>query len=314
VLCTYAGPTVPADVLERVRTGLAAGVLLFASNVPDQSTALDATSAIQRAAASSPTGTPALVAIDQEGGLVARIPGPPSGSAAELGTMTPEAIRAEAVATATNLAAWGVNVDLAPVADVARPGGFIDRQRRSFSADPATAARATASFVTGLHDGRVAGALKHFPGLGGATLNTDDAVSTVDLDEPTLRAVDLVPFAAGIRAGADLVMMSSAAYPAVDALPALLSARWIAMLRRELGFEGVIMSDAIDAPALGGHGSVGQRAVRAVAAGVDLVIVGASNGCAEIQDALRTAIGDGMLPVARARDAYDRVASLRASR
>jgi beta-N-acetylhexosaminidase len=313
VLCTYAGPSVPADLAQRVQQGLAAGVVLFASNVPDQQAAIAATTAIQEAAARSPTQLPAIVAIDQEGGLVTRIPGPPSASAAMLGTMPAAAIRAEGAATAANLAAWGVNVDFAPVADVARPGGFIDRQQRSFAGDPAVAATAVAAFVTGLHDGGVATTLKHFPGLGAASMNTDDSTSIVAVEPATLENVDRAPFAAGIAAGSELVMMSSATYSSVDALPAVLSPTWIGLLRTQLQFTGVVVSDAIDAPALDAFGSVGERAVRAVLAGVDLVIVAAHGGCIEIQQALRDAIVDGRLPIDRVRTAYDRVDALRRS-
>jgi beta-N-acetylhexosaminidase len=314
VLCTYSGPVVPADVIDRIRRGLAAGVVLFASNVPDQQTAVAATTAIREAALQSPARAPAIVAVDQEGGLVARIPGPPSAAASVLGSMSPDAIHDEGLATATNLAAWGINVDLAPVADVARPGGFLERQQRSFSSDPATAATAVAAFVEGLHRGRVAGTLKHFPGLGAAMLNTDDSPSSVDLSAATLETVDRVPFVAGIGAGADLVMMSSARYPGVDATPAVLSTSWLARLKNQLKFAGVVVTDAIDTPALGEYGTVGQRAVRAVAAGVDLVIVSANAGCIDIQRALVEAIDNGTISTARAHDAYQRVDTLRRSR
>jgi beta-N-acetylhexosaminidase len=222
-------------------------------------------------------------------------------------------IRDEGAATAANLTAWGVNVDLAPVADVARPGGFIDRQQRSFSGDPAVAATAVAAFVTGLRDGGASATLKHFPGLGAATINTDDSTSTVALEPTTLEIVDRAPFAAGIAAGSQLVMMSSATYSSVDALPAVLSPTWIGLLRTQLRFTGVVVSDAIDAPALDAYGSVGERAVRSIIAGVDLVIVAAHGGCIEIQQALKDAIVNGRLPIDRARGAYDRVDTLRRS-
>jgi beta-N-acetylhexosaminidase len=301
-------------VIDRVQQGLAAGVVLFSANVPDQPSALAASAAIQAAASRSPSRAPAIVAVDQEGGLVKRIAGPPSDSAAVLGTTSPASIRTEGAATARTLAAWGINVDFAPVADVARAGGFIERQQRSFSTDPAVAASSVVAFVEGLHDGGVASTLKHFPGLGASMINTDDLASVVDVTATTLEAVDRAPFAAGIAAGSEFVMMSSAMYPSVDALPAVLSPTWILMLRAQLRFGGVVVSDAIDAPALGAHGAVGERAVRAVSAGVDLVIVSANNGCVEIQQALTRALTDGRVPVVRAREAYERVLALRRAR
>ncbi|MBI5090029.1 MAG: beta-N-acetylhexosaminidase [Actinobacteria bacterium] len=312
VLCTFEGTTVPEDVLDRIADGRAAGVLLFAANLASAEQARLMGEAIQSAAARSPSSLPAIVAVDQEGGVVARIPGPPSASAAEMGTWPIAAVRAEAQRTATNLLSWGINVDLAPVADVARPGTFEDRQHRSFNADPGLAAAAVAAFVDGLHAGGVAATLKHFPGLGSVQQTTDDAPAVVALTEDELAAIDRAPFTAGVASGSELVMMSSAVYTSIAAEPAVLSADVVGtVLRGQLGFGGVVISDALDTPALASYGSLETQAVAAASAGVDLLIAGDPHSCAVMGDALAAAIDAGELPATQARESVERIEALR---
>jgi beta-N-acetylhexosaminidase len=311
VLCTFDGAKVPDDVLARIGDGRAAGVLLFAANVTSIGQATANAQAIQTAAAAAPSGLPAIVATDQEGGVVARIPGPPSGSAAQMGTWPLADVHAEACATAANLRRWGINVDLAPVADVARPGSFEDDQHRSFSGDPHVAALAVRAFATGLARGGVASTLKHFPGLGSVGTTTDDSPAEVSLSADELTSIDEVPFVYGIAAGADLVMMSSAVYSAFDDVPALLSRPVIHGLRRSLGFTGVVITDALDTPALAAYGSLGDVAVAAARAGVDLFIATGIGTCGEIQSALASALRDGRLRLGPARVAAARVEALR---
>jgi beta-N-acetylhexosaminidase len=313
VLCSYLGPQVPAPVLEALRSGRAAGAVLLGANVPSQPVTTSAAREIQAAAAVAPAGPlPAMIALDQEGGQVKRITGPPSGSAAQMGTLAPSAIEAEGRATGLALGQWGVNTNLAPVADVARPGTFEAAQRRSFGSQPASVASAVTAFVTGLHRGGSAATVKHFPGLGAATANTDTARATVNLTAAELRSIDLVPFAAGITAGADLVMVSSAVYPALDPNPALTSRRIVTdLLRGELGFKGVVISDAIDAVALWSLGTMAQIAVSAAKAGVDVFIGSAPSTCTVIQAALAAAIRNGELSLQEATTSYLRVLELR---
>jgi beta-N-acetylhexosaminidase len=289
-------------------------VLLFAANLVSAGQARSMAAAIQSAAAKSPTGAPAIIATDQEGGIVARIPGPPSASAAVMGTWPVAEIRTEGKSTAANLLTWGINVDLAPVADVARSGSFEDRQHRSFSHDPQVAAADVSAFVKGLRDGGVAATLKHFPGLGSVQKTTDDAPAVVTLTAHQLASVDRKPFVAGIAAGSDLVMMSSAVYSSLDDVPALLSSKVIGdELRRRLGFDGVVVSDALDAAALDSFGTVGERAVRAASAGADLFIAEAPEVCGDMQQALAAAAQDGTLPVDETKQSIARVDALRRS-
>jgi beta-N-acetylhexosaminidase len=299
-------------VIDRVRDGRASGVLLFGDNLANRSQAAAEMERVQAAAAVSPGRAPAIVAADQEGGIVARVPGPPAASASDMGSWPPDRIRSEAADTAANLLTWGINTDLAPVSDVARTGGFIDAQHRSFSPDPDVAATAVGAFVEGLRDGGVASVLKHAPGLGAATVNTDDAISSIDLSLDEIRAIDLVPVQAGVDAGADVVMVSSAVYSMVDDQPAVLSPDIVDhVVRDELGFDGVIMSDALDTPSLAHRGSVGEIALRAAKAGVDLFIATDPGACATIQASLERAISSGEVSHDAALASYRRILAVR---
>ncbi|HET8894435.1 MAG TPA: glycoside hydrolase family 3 N-terminal domain-containing protein, partial [Gaiellaceae bacterium] len=187
----------------------------------------------------------------------------------------------------------------APVADVvATPASFLGT--RSFGSDPAVVASRAAAFVTGLQSSGIAATAKHFPGLGSATVSTDDRRVTIGRSATFLNA-RLQPFRAAITAGAQLVMVSSASYPALDptGTPALFSRSIVTgLLRDQLGFGGVVVTDAIDAPA---PAATAHAPARALAAGVDLLLY-TTTGASErgyvslLQDAaasatLRTQIG-----------------------
>ena len=312
VLCSFAGASVPAEVLDLLRSGQAAGLLLYQRNLASEGESAANARVAQDAAMSSPVPLPAIIATDQEGGVVARIPGPPTESAAAMGLRPAPEVEAQGRATAELLLRWGVNTDLAPVADVGRPGTFEARSRRSFGSDPGAAATAVAAFVAGLEGGGVEATLKHFPGLGAASANTDHENGVVSASAAELHAVDLLPFQAGIAAGAGLVMVSSAAYPALGPGLALTSPATLqGLLRGELGFDGVVVTDALDASAVAAIGSPGEAAVAAAAAGVDLFIAQGPGVCADIQRSLVAAMTDGRLPLGPAQQAYDRVARLR---
>ena len=311
VLCSFSGPAVPQWALDRLQAGLAAGLLLYRRNLASEAQAAANGQAAQAAALASPVALPAIVATDQEGGIVARIPGPPSASAAAMGVRPAADIEAEGRATADLLLRWGVNTDLAPVADVARPDTFEARARARSAGTPRSRPVASRRSWPGCAGG-VAATLKHFPGLGAASANTDHADGVVDVPAADLDAVDLVPFRAGIGAGAQLVMVASAAYPALSPGLALTSSTIVdGLLRGLLGFRGVVISDALDASGVGVVGTPPEAAVAAAAAGVDLFIAEGSEVCVDLQQALVAAMADGRLPVARAQQAFDRVAELR---
>lgn len=234
--------------------------------------------------------------IDQEGGLVKRIDGPPSASASAMGARGAAFSRAQGRRTAASLRGLGVNVDLAPVLDVARPGGAIATAERGFG-DSATRVAATAvPFAEGLQAGGVAATGKHFPGLGAAPLSTDEAAQRIDLPAPKLRSEDEAPYRRFAAAGGELVMLSTAIYPALSPRPAAFSPAIAGTeLRSRLGFEGVSITDALDTPAVHAFGDEDEVAIAAARAGADLLLYTAPGEARRAWRALRHGLRRGAL-------------------
>jgi beta-N-acetylhexosaminidase len=260
------------------------GGVLYLGSWQGAGTVTAASKRLQSAATAKATGgVRLLIAVDQEGGQVQRLRGagftriPSARSQATLGAT---ALRAAVTSWSHELARAGVNVNLAPVADtvptsIGSANAPIGRLHRDFNPGDAPAnARDVAAFVRGSLAADVAPTVKHFPGLGRVTGNTDlTASGTTD---PTASPTDgyLEPFAAGIRAGVPLVMVSSARYPRIDAenlamfSPAVVSG----LLRHRLGFDGVVITDDVGAARAVAGVPVGERATRFIAAGGDIVL------------------------------------------
>jgi beta-N-acetylhexosaminidase len=265
VMGTLTGPPTPA-FLARVRGGRMGGVLLLGHWSTPRLVA-STTAALQRAACVA--GEPLLIAADQEGGAVRRLRwAAPTVAPAEIAT-TAEA-ESQARAAAGALAHVGINVDLAPVADTpSSPRSFLGT--RAFSSSPSVASPLTVAFVDGL-----AATAKHFPGLGFAGANTDYRAVVVRAGLAALRR-GLLPFESAIDDGVQLVMVSSAVYPALDpsGRPAVFSPRIVSgLLRGQLGFTGVIVSDTLTAPAAE---RVPHAPTRAIEAGLDLLLFGSES-------------------------------------
>lgn len=276
VVVGYDGTDVPAAVRRAIGRGEAGGVILFGPNVPSAGALrrqVRELRAIPRPRALR--DAPPLVMLDQEGGLVKRLPGPPSLSPAALGRARDAGLAfREGRATGALLRSAGVNVDLAPVMDLARPGSATRRLGRSYSGDPRLAGHLGAAFARGLRLGGVASALKHFPGLGYVPRDEDLAIQSVPLAARVLRAEDEAAFALPIAAGAQLVMSSDARYPALDPAPAMLSRRIVTgELRGRLGFRGVTITDDLGLPILRPWGDTERLALRAAGAGNDLLLL-----------------------------------------
>jgi beta-N-acetylhexosaminidase len=309
IVTGFSGTSAPRSLLRRIHRGELGGVIVFSANISSRKQLRTLTRSLQRA---RPKGAPPLiVSIDQEGGLVKRLSGAPTQSAAQMGARNSAgAARRQGVVTARNLRGVGVNVDLAPVLDVARAGSIMEQQRRSFSRSASRVARIGGAFARGLDAGNVAATGKHFPGLGAAQRNQDLQVNRIGLNLKTLRRVDERPYAAA-RGDLQLVMLSSAIYPALSKAPAVFSRRVVnAELRAHVAFKGVTISDALDASAMSRYGSRGRRAVRAAKAGVDLLLY-TSDGSA--LKALVTATRSGSLSRAALRASARRTLKLRAS-
>jgi beta-N-acetylhexosaminidase len=180
--------------------------------------------------------------------------------------------RSLARAAARDLRRAGVNVNLAPVADLSRPGSVM--RGRAFPGGPAAVARLTAASVRGYRGSLVAPTVKHFPGLGAANTNTDDAPAAIRRDARVLGANDLPPFRAAIAAGVPLVMLSHARYPALDPDAIASQSREIVhrLLKQRLGFRGVAVTDSLEAEAVRAAMGPEQAAVRSIRAGVDLIL------------------------------------------
>ena len=240
-------------------------------------------------------GVGLLVAVDQEGGQVRHLRGagftatPSALSQSRAGTAG-----ANATTVARELKAVGVNVGLAPVADTvatsfASRNAPIGAYQREYGDDPATVSRSVVAAVRGLQDGGVSATLKHFPGLGRVTGNTD--LTATDTTDSTTTANDayLEPFRAGIQAGADLVMVSSALYPKLDPANRAPFSRPIVtgLLRDQLGFDGVVISDDLGAARAVADVPPAERATRFVAAGGDVVLTGLPSTVPAMAGALR---------------------------
>jgi len=253
-----------------------------------------------------------LVAIDQEGGDVKRLPAePPDIAPAQFaGSGGAEAAEGQGLVTGKALARTGIDVDLAPVLDLGAEGSFV--AERSFGEDPGQVSQLALAFAHGLGQAGVAATAKHFPGLGLATVNTDTTPSSVDASRTELEP-GLEPFRAAIAASIPLVMIANATYPAYDPeLPASLSARVVTgLLRRELGYDGVVITDDLGAGALTAAGlDEGEAAVAAVSAGADLALTALGDG-SQARAALVRAARRGELARGALTDSCLRLIALR---
>lgn len=316
IVAGFSGRTPPRSLERRIRRGRLAGVILFSGNFSGRADARRLTRRLRRIPREAGLRQPLLVMVDQEGGLVKRLPGPPCCSARELGRLGARRSGREGARTGRYLRRTGINVDLAPVLDVGRRGGAIDSTQRSFGRDPRRVAPAAAAFASGLRRRHVAPTAKHFPGLGRAPLSTDDATVRIQASKRRLRRRDELPYRRYIRRGARrrLVMLSTAVYPAFSRRPAAFS-RTIATgeLRGRLGFEGVSITDALGTPAARSVGGPGKVARSAARAGVDLLLFTSWADGRRAAGALREALASRRLPRDRFLASVGRVLELRGS-
>ena len=250
----------------------------------------------EQATQAATAGIPLLLAADQEGGDVRQLRGegfssPPP--AQEQARMSPAALTAAATTWAGELKAVGINVNLAPVTDtvpaeIGRANEPIGKFGRQYGSDPATVTRASTAFLAGMIDGGVMGTVKHFPGLGRVAKNTDFNTTGITDTVATKDDPFLAPFAAGVEAGAGLVMVSSARYPGLDPTKtqAMFSAPIIqGLLRGQLGYDGVVITDDINAKAVRSIPAA-ERAVSYVEAGGDILLTGDPESVGPLVDAL----------------------------
>ncbi len=308
------GTEISPRLRRAIHSGELSGVVLFAANFPSRAVGRKLIARLQAIRRPRALRDPLLIMVDQEGGQVKRVGGAPNASAEEMGARGAAFSRRQGRLTARNLRDLGVNVDLAPVLDVARPGGVIAATERSFGA---TAKRVTATavpFAEALQQGGVAATAKHFPGFGAATENTDFAVERIRLSKAKLRAVDEAPYEAFIAKGGEIVMLSTAIYPALSPLPAAFAPQ-IATgeLRNRLGFEGVSITDALETVAVQAYGGPAKAGLAAARAGTDLLLFADLAGAQAAGRALVTKLRAGKLNREKFQDSAQRVLDLRAA-
>lgn len=313
LLAAVPGPTLDAGTAALLRDTGASGAVLFARNVENSAQLRALTAAIEDVCGRD--GFPAVIASDEEGGRVQRLRdlGPPFPGAMAVGA-TGDPAYAEAVGRAIGARsrAHGLNVVLAPVCDVNSDPQNPVIGPRSYGEDPERVAAFAAAAVRGLTTAGGAATAKHFPGHGDTHLDSHTALPTVAHGLDRLRAVELVPFRAAIAAGVPLVMTAHIRFPALDPSgdPATLSAPVLGgLLRGALGFNGAIISDAMNMAAIAAHYGVVEGCVRSIIAGADLVEPLTDER--EVVAALVAAVESGRLPMARLDDAARRVLRLR---
>ncbi len=269
LVMSFDGTSAPDYIRRRLHNGEGAGVILFGGDVADAAQLRRLTQRIQHSARGG-----ALIATDQEGGEIRNVQfaGP---VAAQSALSSPEAANVAATEAARGLRRVGINVNLAPVADVDPPNGGGALGGRLYPGLPDQVADLTTAAVRAHARTGVAATAKHFPGLGRATVNTDDGPATIDATRAELEADDLEPFRAAVAADVPLVMAGHALYPAFDPehiasqSPTILTG----VLRDQLGFRGVTITDSIEAQAVLDRSDVATAAVRSIAAGADIVLM-----------------------------------------
>jgi beta-N-acetylhexosaminidase len=309
------GPTPSPSLLARIAGGEIGGVVLFGRNLTTKSALIALTSQLHRAAADA--GQPRLlIAVDQEGGTIKRIPwAPPTLSPPQMGALASTPIaRAQGLATGQALKALGIDMDLAPVADVpASTASFLYRQHRTWSFSASRTASLAVAFAQGLQAGGVIPVLKHFPGLGYATLDTDQSMVTIRASAAAL-APGLLPYRMAVGAGLPVVMLSNATYTAWDAHAA---AGWspainTTLLRGQLGFHGVTTTDSLDGTAASRGLTASHLAERAATAGTDLILLTGSEATSrQAFAALLADAGAGRLPLAALQASSNRILALK---
>jgi beta-N-acetylhexosaminidase len=309
----FSGRSLPDKVKRMIGEGKLAGVILFDENLGTKRHARRLIRKLQGIKRPGGLRSPLLVMIDQEGGLVKRLPGPPNASAEEMGRRGKRYSRRQGAKTGQNLKSVGVNVNLAPVLDVGRPGSAIRAEHRSFGSKPGRVSRTAVPFATAMQKEGVAATGKHFPGLGAAKENTDVAVQKIRLSRAKLRRIDEVPYGPFAAKHGRLVMLSTAIYTHFSHRPAAFT-KAIATreLRDRVGFAGVSITDSLQTTAAASFGGPAKVGVAAAKAGVDLLLFTGEKAASQAGHALREKLRNRTLERAVFEGSVNRVLRLRA--
>jgi beta-N-acetylhexosaminidase len=303
------GPRLPSDVAEYFATFRIGGVILFSDNYEDPGQLRQLTGELQKKCANP--GRPLLIATDHEGGSVQRfVTGftavPPMAS---LGAQSPEATRSVHSAAARELRNCGINFNLAPVADLSAPGEEGAIGDRSFGLDPERVSEHVVAAITGITSEGLLCCAKHFPGHGATPVDSRQELPSVHLSKDDMEP-GLQPFRAAIRAGVPSIMTAHIIYPnAGDAeSPASMSEYWVSsVLRRELGYTGVVITDALEMKSLRSRWTPEYCGFRALAAGVDILLYYKEAHQHRAFDELRRALEKGEVDARRIAGSLQRV-------
>lgn len=313
-MVAMSGTTPSASLLGRVQRGEVGGVILFGANVTSAAQLHALTAKLQAAAKAG--GQPRLlISTDQEGGSVRRIPwAGPALTPSQMAAAGAAAANAQGKSAGQILACAGINNNLAPVADVpSSTASFMYKDGRTWSFSVSTTATMSSAFASGLVAGGDVPAMKHFPGIGMATQNTDTHVVTITASKSAL-APGLQPYQSAIAAHIPMVMLSNATYTAYDAAN---GAGWshaisVDLLRTQLGFTGVTITDSLSGTASARGVTAKSLAIKAAAAGTDMLLVtGSESSTAATYAALLAKVADGTIPRSTLQASYARILALK---
>ncbi|HEX5578482.1 MAG TPA: glycoside hydrolase family 3 N-terminal domain-containing protein [Candidatus Limnocylindria bacterium] len=309
------GTAPSADLLDRIQRGEVGGVILFGRNIRSAPQLAALTRALRQAAADGGR-PPLLIATDQEGGAVKRVSwAPPTLSPPQMGAIgSVDTATSQGRATGRPLACAGVNNDLAPVADVpASTASFMYQDGRTWSFSASVTADLATAFASGLEARGVLPTVKHFPGIGFATDNTDTHVVTIRASRSEL-APGLRPYRRAIGHDVPLIMLSNATYPAYDARHAAGWSRAISvgLLRDQLGFTGISITDSLSGTAAARDVSPTTLAIRAAQAGTDMILLsGPESATRATFAAMLAAARDGRIARGRLVTSYERILAIK---
>jgi beta-N-acetylhexosaminidase len=314
VIMGIEGFTPTKEELALVEQGVG-GVILFERNCRNPAQVAELIKDLQATARATGLGIPLIIAIDQEHGPVTRIKDgitllPSAWAMGRIGDS--DLVRRWARINGRELAAMGITMNLAPVADI-----FLHPEnrvigKRSFGEDPHVVSEMVAATIEGLQEERVAACAKHFPGHGATKTDSHQALPTLERSRAKMEGAELIPFQRALQAGVAAIMTGHLLCPNIDpALPATLSPSIIQdLLRRGLGFEGVVISDDLLMEALASWGSVEERGKEALKAGVDCLLVGKGT-VRGLLKTLRQGLETGEITQERAEEAVSRIAKLK---
>jgi beta-N-acetylhexosaminidase len=316
---SFGGPNITQGLRHLILDEKVGTVLIFSDNFTDAASLLRLTTGLQRLGREAGLPAPLLIAVDEEGGRVMRIHDGVAGlpSELELGARGPDGVRQAVAGTASGLHALGIQLDLAPVADLrSNPADGVIGDR-SFGGDPSSVGPLVAAAVNGLHDGGVAATLKHFPGLGGAAGDPHRVMPTDPESLERWVATQARSFKAGIDAGADAVMTTAVIVPGLDpsGTPALFSRAIVTgLLRERLQFQGVIVTDGLGMGGITTLYGLPQATVAAVVAGNDLVLLNSADADyqASAIETVKQQVRSGAIPMDQVQASAARVIAMRA--